>query len=322
MFNKRRFKFIIKSLLLSIAISNLSGCAIKSTEKVSTNEVEEKEDKEIKDISTNKDVSSINMDNKIPVETEGDRAGSTTKIYLGSEKPFETGGKKGNVITRYGNHNYGCKTQAEYDEVMRIIDEFVARLSESTIEEDMTWKMYELWLRKQNMEDISEDLDGTYTAFSQSNNAYVELDKKAYYDAFLSRTKNLKSGLKGAINQEEFETAVKITVILSIFKTNYMNSTTDPKDGSPDSAYDTLFRGLSDCDADAHTAMALLDRMGFNTAMIADYENEHGWGDVKLGKYWWGFDTFSPTAKKIADFEVEGSKLSVHVEPTYDIPNS
>ena len=216
------------------------------------------------------------------------------------------------IKTRYGNHTYNCKTQEEYDAVMEIIDNFVAGFN---YEDTETWRMYQFWLREQAGEDISSELALEVPYTDKVSGMTGTMDNQSLYGGFKSSITYLESGLRGAINKDEFEQGIKLIAVSNSFA-NIRFDGKDPGDGSPESAYDELVLKRSDCDAQASSEMALFDRVGMNTTMLADYGDAHAWASFKLGKYWWGYNNFAPMGKTLNGLS-EGT--SVHRTSTYGI---
>src|SRR5690606_34270014 len=87
----------------------------------------------------------------------------------------------------------------------------------------------------------------------------------------------------------------------------------DPKDGSPKSAYDNLVLGKSDCDALAEVYSLGFDIMGFNTAIIGG--SNHAEVMVQIDGNWYriGSGTF-----RILDVtQALKSGSSIFSQPTY-----
>jgi hypothetical protein len=70
----------------------------------------------------------------------------------------------------------------------------------------------------------------------------------------------------------------------SLMSVSLLSGVTNLGDGSPISAYDALVRKVSDCDSDANVYSAVLDAMGYNSAIIAG--NNHADIVVKIGDSW------------------------------------
>ncbi|MBL4930904.1 hypothetical protein [Clostridium paridis] len=62
----------------------------------------------------------------------------------------------------------------------------------------------------------------------------------------------------------------------------------NPYNGTPSSAYDVLFRGLKDCDANAQVKSAVFDVSGFSSSVR--YASGHAWLVVNVGGTWFSLD--------------------------------
>lgn len=225
-----------------------------------------------------------------------------------------------NLNTIYGKHTYGCKTQEEYDEVVKIIDEFVSNLSDEDIKNQKTWLLYEIWLKFKAGEDVV--FEEYVEKYGNINNAYPDNPTKEWQLSYASFLGSMNAEiLNEKIGDDEFENAVKLDIIIDLFSSKYMRDVTyDTENVSQtSSAYEILFNKKNDMYSNAQIKMAILDKLGYNTALI-NSKKEYNWAYVKLGNYWWNIPRFSSYEEKISDFDK--TIFNVYEEPTYDITNS
>lgn len=164
----------------------------------------------------------------------------------------------------YGKHTYGSKNQKEYDMVMEIVNKKVATI-----------------------DSVPLDVSGRY---EQEFNDYLYKGDRAEnypegsYEYRGLKLANVKFGplLAAGLTVDEVVQAYKT----SLMAASFMGDVTNPRNGSPKSAYDNLVNKISDCDSDAYVYSAVFDAMGYNSAVIAS--TNHAEVIVKLGDTWYG----------------------------------
>jgi len=95
----------------------------------------------------------------------------------------------------------------------------------------------------------------------------------------------------------------------------------DPRDGSPRSAYDALFRGVTDCDSDAQVYSAVFDALGFNTAILGF--PSHAQMIVEINGNW--YSVGAGAFRKVTDLPPTLNKYAKYywyTTPTYGTVNS
>jgi hypothetical protein len=148
------------------------------------------------------------------------------------------------INVQYGRHDYKSGSQAEYDKVMEIVNEVTANSSSIRFGDK-----YEQYFRNYLNGDRAENYP-----------------RNTMDSIGLSKAKGSIGDLVAAgISKENVEKLYRATVIAG----DLIRGIQDPLDGSPESAYDALVRGTTDCDSDAQVYSAVFDAMGFNTAISA-----------------------------------------------------
>lgn len=200
----------------------------------------------------------------------------------------------GGIRVLYGRHFYGSKTQEEYDKVMGLIREKLKTVTDYKFGGSAEYEQYywdfingKRWDGDRNNRSIENR--GLYVAESQigalvRDGVSADIILKAYQAAFLSS--DLLEGVK------------------------------DPRDSSPRSAYDALFRGVSDCDSDAQVYSAVFDALGFNTAILGF--PDHAQMVVEINGNW--YSVVGSTFSKITELPPtlnKRAKYYWYTAPTY-----
>jgi len=163
------------------------------------------------------------------------------------------------IYVKYGSHTYGCKTQAEYDAVLGKVQSAI----------------------KAN---INKPLDKYCLAFMAG-------DKYTNYKEGTEMYKGLLCVLKA---DGYFIFKVGNVDATRIFKGSNIYASfsilaKDPKNGSPNSAYDVLFRKTKDCDAGEQLISAIFDCLGYSSVIMAN--DHHASHAVKVKNIWWYMGT-------------------------------
>lgn len=182
------------------------------------------------------------------------------------------------IRTKYGTHTYGCKTQAEYDKVMAKLEAEVAKIDDIQFDE--------FTIRYLNGE--------RHTGYKPGTAEYKEL----YY-----RHRIMGYALTKC-SQADVIKVMKGGVIFS----NLLEGQNDPGDGTPNSAYDVLFRDRTDCDASSQLQIAIFDILGYNTVIVK--AGTHAYPIAEIGGKWWDVETES-----LVPHSVNVAKL---VGPTFE----
>jgi len=205
-------------------------------------------------------------------------------------KPVEESATVNGIKVQYGKHTYGSKNQKEYDKVMEIVN---AKIASFDFELDPSGKyteQFEAYLYKGDRAVEHPEGSQEWRGLILANGKFGPL-------------------LEAGLTVDESVDVYKASLIASSF----MGDVTNPRNGSPKSAYDNLVNKLSDCDSDAQVYSAVLDVLGFNTSIVAS--RSHADVIVKLGNNW--YSTMSGQFSKVSItkvFEKDGYILS---QPTY-----
>ncbi|WP_427392314.1 CAP domain-containing protein [Geobacillus icigianus] len=165
------------------------------------------------------------------------------------------------ITVDYGRHTYGVKNQAEYNKVMEIVRNELKRVGKEPWVENRYAKYYDMYLngdRKENYKVGSIDYRGLF----QAENSLGDLVSKG-------------------VSKEEIKKIYKVRMIASTFLSNAK----DPRDGKPQSAYETLVKKVTDCDAMAQTYLAFFDDLGYNTMILAG--NNHAEAYIQIKDNWY-----------------------------------
>ncbi|MNL91360.1 hypothetical protein D3C81_10940 [compost metagenome] len=161
------------------------------------------------------------------------------------------------INTIYGSHTYGTRNQSEYDAVMSKAKAAANRGINAPV-----IAYYERY--------VNGDRAENYAQGSDDYNNLLFVHKSWGY--FLSKAPKDQAFKFLKVLQEATDLARS---------TNARN----PYNGSPSSAYDVLFGGLTDCDANAQVKAAVLDSAGFSTSVR--YSDGHAWLVVNINGTWW-----------------------------------
>ncbi|WP_393964390.1 hypothetical protein [Exiguobacterium sp. S22-S28] len=193
----------------------------------------------------------------------------------------------------YGDHTYGARTKLEYDMVMGVARKALFGVEDGPYSNSpISQKAY------------SDYLDGGTKPITDRSNPEF---RSSYNAALLYAHNNLNFYKESGMSKADI---IKYWRVKSVFAN--LDTGIDPKDGSPNSAYDALFRGVTDCDADSQVMIMVLDMMGYNTAILG--RPGHAFTVVKLADAWRDTTTFE---KVNMSPYIKGTKgLDVVVAPT------
>jgi len=172
------------------------------------------------------------------------------------------------IKVKYGNHDYGVKSQQEYDEVMKIVNEALQGLD-------------------------SFELTGKYVPYFDQ---YIKGDRPENYT---DKRSEIYRGLVGARSEigDLVEAGVSRDTIMEVLKIRTMAKNlliqAESVDGPPRSAYDALVRKIDDCDSTAQTYSAFFDAMGYDTAIRTN--GSHSEAYVKINGTWFQVVGFHKT---------------------------
>lgn len=168
----------------------------------------------------------------------------------------------GPIVTLYGKHEYGSHNQTEYDMIMKIAKDAINNFKWHP----RTKLALDAYLN-------GERFDGDYNNRSSMN--------MALHGMHFTLDPLFKAGVSK-------EMAAKAFMADEISK-GLMKGAYDPGDGSPRSAYDSLVRGLQDCDPQAEIMNLVFDIMGFNTMILASSAHAEGYAQINGSWFSSGF---------------------------------
>jgi hypothetical protein len=172
------------------------------------------------------------------------------------------------IKVKYGNHDYGVKSQQEYDEVMKIVNEALKELD--SVKFDQTFESY---LYKYFNGDRSENYS------NKASRDYRGL-------------KNVETAIKDLVDSGVSQDTI-IEVLKIRLKALEFLREAKTVDGPPRSAYDALVRKIDDCDSTAQTYSAFFDAMGYDTAIRTN--GSHSEAYVKINGTWFQVVGFHKT---------------------------
>ena len=189
--------------------------------------------------------------------------GATRTAYIDSAGTSDVGQNQvvDGIKVKYGKHTYGSRNQSEYDTVVRIVEEALKGYDESSF----GGSDHEYYL---------EYLDGARWSGDKK-------DRSARNIGLYYAEAQLGDLVKAGVSKEEIVNVKTLSSIAYDIK----DGATDPRDGTPRSAYDALVKRVSDCDSDAQVFSLVYDMMGFNTAIIAG--NNHAEVLIQIEGKWY-----------------------------------
>jgi len=207
---------------------------------------------------------------------------------LGSKDTFSNSSKKKDVTSldvRYGSHDYGSRTQEQYNKVMEKVDKALEGVEEKSLN-----KYISMYLDGKRAED--------YDKRSRQEMLFTILHER--YGTFVENA-----------NSDHLEKAVKVANIAG----NLAKGKQDDPNNDPRSAYDNLFRGISDCDSDAEVYSAVFDAAGYNTMIVGS--PGHANVLIEIDGNWWEIVSGSFILSDLSKLlETEGSYI--RTGPTFN----
>lgn len=192
----------------------------------------------------------------------------------------------------YGDHTYGARTKLEYDMVMGVAKKALKGVANLP------------FAQNPDVERAYMDyFDGAKPITDRASPDF----RTDYNMALLYAQSELKFYKESGMSKADI---IKYWQVKSVFSD--LNRGIDPEDGSPNSAYDALFRGVTDCDADSQVMIMVLDLMGYNVSIVS--RPGHAFTLVKLAGAWRNTNTFE--VEDINLYKNENSGLGVVVAPT------
>lgn len=228
-----------------------------------------------------------------------------TKMYgiFDTSKKFTKDGIK----VSYKNHTYNVKNQAEYDAVMNHV---VKTISGKTLYDGLQFseanKQFDpdhagqlinnakLLERVMQGEKFTVIKDRTHPSYRSEENIMA-----------LKANTMLESNADTFANGVSFETLAKFdAAFMYLFAFRGGGSSIW---GPPESAYDHFIKKEVDCTSSAYAGQALLDALGYNTAVVHSPKAYHDFLIVELENHWYTIDfgelkEFTKDSVKTGDF--------------------
>ena len=177
---------------------------------------------------------------------------------------------KPKIKTLYGKHNYDSRNQKEYDAVIKIAKSALIGVENGPYAQTP--------IAEQAFTDF---LDGA-KPITDRNDPNL---RSPYNAALLYADSALKEFRDSGMSKED---------IIKYWRVQYAYASTstgiDPETGAPQSAYDALVLGVTDCDAYSQVANLFFDIMGYNTAVLG--RPGHAYAAVKINEEWRNSTTF------------------------------
>lgn len=177
------------------------------------------------------------------------------------------------IKTLYGDHDYGCKSQAEYDAVIAKVKQAIDEVNEKKTSNyyAMLYDQGERSHYSTSSEIMSAYRNGQITLQQYKDEKGLFQIQKTMGEFLDSTSKEYHNSILNAIGiGGDFDTY------------------TQHENPNATSAYDVIVNHISKCDADAQTQSVVLDMLGYNTAVIG------GGGDAKckvqVSNQWWDVD--------------------------------
>ncbi len=187
------------------------------------------------------------------------------KITLPDEYNIAAG-----IKVLYGKHYYGCKTQEEYDAVVKIMQE---RVLDNPRLDNPYAKGMERYAKGERGSKYDKYSD--YEIASDINLGNEMVDLVVFEDIW---------GYLLDVIEPDFRDKFMSDYSLYYSRlTEVCQEATSPNGSSnPNSAYDTLVRKVTDCDASSHTQILLFDMLGYNTRITANESRSHTEAEVQV----------------------------------------
>ncbi|PSL41255.1 hypothetical protein B0H94_1201 [Salsuginibacillus halophilus] len=247
-----------------------------------------------------------------------EKGGQVVGVTVTGRNEINTGIPQDEPIeTRHGTHTYGSATQAEYDQVMDIVEDFIYNLEDH---------------RGVSMYDDERNLGGIYSDHFdkrlETGKDHVELSDKSdrdnqignqSADSLFSSFDEFGFDLNNYDDYKKAETIFYLRNMLSSIPGGDAESVS-MQDGYY-SAYHQVVEGKTDCQTSSYVKMALFDSFGFNTAMLATAT--HAMPFVEINGEWYNMHNLLGGSERLesvsSDRNLENNTrgLDVLVQPTY-----
>ncbi|UUZ83196.1 copper amine oxidase N-terminal domain-containing protein [Paenibacillus sp. P26] len=191
-------------------------------------------------------------------------SGTVVQAPVGTHKSVRDSYVVAGLDIVYGNHTYGVKNQQEYNEVMKLAKEAVAKAKEQykTVND-----LPSGWVRYFNGERYTGEIGPN---LNSSDYALVSADGA------------IGTLVKNGVTLQQLLTIYQASEAYGYLSKDVKAS--DEGDASPVSAYDHIVLKYSDCDAESQASSLVYDLLGVENTIIAG--GNHADAYIKLGDVW------------------------------------
>ncbi|OMF88760.1 copper amine oxidase N-terminal domain-containing protein [Paenibacillus sp. FSL R7-0337] len=212
--------------------------------------------------------------------------GSSHNVVIDSTKTQKVNG----ITVKYGKHTYGVRDQSEYDESMKIVLEALKGVDNVIFGGDLYSPYYYQFIDGARWSEDTRDRSDQNRGLKSAENSIGDF-------------------VKAGVSSDEIIKAYKIMIVAG----ELIKGKKDPMDGSPSSIFDTLIRGISDCDSDAETYSATFDLMGYNTMIIGG--SGHAEVLIQINGFW--YETAAGSFKLVDVAKALENSSVIVSEPTF-----
>lgn len=187
------------------------------------------------------------------------------KITLPDEYNIAAG-----IKVLYGKHYYGCKTQEEYDAVVKIMQDKV--LSKPKFDNEFA-KGMERFANGERASDYDKYSDYEIASDTALGDAVGEI--RTFDDIWGNLLDVIDADFRDKFMSD-------YSLYFSRLQEVKQEATSPNGSSNPNSAYDTLVRKVTDCDASSHTEILLFDMLGYNTRITTNESRSHTEAEVQV----------------------------------------
>lgn len=219
---------------------------------------------------------------------------NTQTANPGTHKSERTSETISGLNIYYGNHTYGSKTQAEYDKVMSIVKQSIQNLSTKPWAGNPEYVPY-------------------YEAYLNGERGTRDRNSDQFYansnSALLAAEMSLSVLDQAGLPDEEIKNIKRLDIILADLIGEF--DAQAQRQANPSSAYDSIVRNTSDCDAYAQVQSAVFDAAGYNTMILAT--DSHAFAAIELNGKWYDMEV---GFQQININEHMSNGWDIHISPT------
>lgn len=195
------------------------------------------------------------------------------------------------IKVSYKNHTYNTKSQAEYDQVMKHVNNLLSGKTYADVKLQHQDDAFELGVLDRLMSgSLIVITDRTNPSFRTPENTTAFAFNHAYGSAIA----------KGV----SFETLAKYRAAAAY--TDYFTGGDSALSGPPESAYDYFIKNEQDCTSIAYAMQAVYDALGYNTAVVHSPSADHDYLIIELDGKWFSAEStlkeFNKSSVRSGDF--------------------